>query len=272
MTTDELWRLPLQAEAVYAALDGSRWRPEVLEASPSTIAVVADRARAGEAPGLLVVADHQTAGRGRLDRTWVTPAGVALTFSLLVAPEEVPVARWPWLPLLAGVAVARAVRRVAGVEATLKWPNDVLSGDLKLTGILVERVEGPRHASAVVGIGINVLQRRDDLPVDTATSVAIEAGRPVNRVALLAEVVDQLARLYDAWVAASGDARVSGLLDAYTGLCATIGRQVRVHLPRDEELRGVADHVDDDGRLVVVGPSGPVALGAGDVVHVRRTS
>jgi BirA family biotin operon repressor/biotin-[acetyl-CoA-carboxylase] ligase len=280
VTTDEMWRLPLRAEAVFAALDGSRWRPEVLEASPSTNAVVADRARAGEAPGLLVVADHQTAGRGRLDRTWVTPAGAALTFSLLVAPNEVPVARWPWLPLLAGVAVARAVRRVAGVEATLKWPNDVLvgespstgSGTGKLCGILVERVEGPRHASAVVGIGINVLQRRDELPADTATSVAIEAGRPVDRVALLAEVGDQLGRWYDAWVAAAGDARASGLLDAYAGLCATIGQEVRVHLPRDEELRGVAKGIDDDGRLVVTGPTGPVALGAGDVVHVRRTS
>lgn len=272
MTTDEMWRLPLRADAVADALDLSRWRPEVLDASPSTNAVVADRARAGEAPGLLVVADHQTAGRGRLDRTWVTPAGAALTFSLLVAPEQVPVARWPWLPLLAGVAVARAVRRVAGVDAVLKWPNDVLAGDRKLTGILVERVEGPRHASAVVGIGINVLQRRDELPVDAATSVAIEAGRPVDRVALLAEVVDQLGRLYDEWVATSGEARASGLLDVYTGLCATVGQEVRVHLPRDEELRGVADHVDDDGRLVVVGPSGPVALGAGDVVHVRRTS
>ena len=104
---------------------------------------------------------------------------------------------------------------------------------------LVERVEGPRHASAVVGIGINVLQRRDELPVDTATSVAIEAGRPVDRVALLAEVVDQLASLYDAWVAASGDARASGLLDAYTGLCATVGQEVRVQLPRDAEWGGL---------------------------------
>lgn len=280
MTTDEMWRLPLRAETVADALDLSRWRPEVMEASPSTNAVVAHRARAGEAPGLIVVADHQTAGRGRLDRTWVTPAGAALTFSLLVAPNEVPVARWPWLPLLAGVAVAQAVRRVAGAEAVLKWPNDVLAGERpstgsgtgKLCGILVERVEGPRHASAVIGIGVNVLQRRDELPVDTATSVAIEAGRPVDRVALLAEVVDQLGRLHDDWCAAAGDARSSGLLDAYIGLCATVGQEVRVQLPRDEELRGVADHVDDDGRLVVVGPSGAMALGAGDVVHVRRTS
>jgi BirA family biotin operon repressor/biotin-[acetyl-CoA-carboxylase] ligase len=280
VTTDEMWRLPLRADAVAAALAGSRWRPEVLGSSPSTNAVVADRARSGEPAGLLVVTDHQTAGRGRLDRTWVTPAGVALTFSVLVAPDDVPVARWPWLPLLAGVAVAHAVRRVAGVEATLKWPNDVLVGDAtpsgsghrKLTGILVERVEGPRHASAVVGIGVNVLQTRDELPVDTATSLAIATGGPVDRVALLAAVVDELGRRYDDWCAAAGDARASGLLASYTGLCLTIGQRVRVELPRGEVLLGEATGIDDDGRLLVAGPAGTVALGAGDVVHVRPPS
>lgn len=279
MTSEEMWRLPLDAGVVDAALSGSRWRAEVLPASPSTNAVVADRARAGEAPGLLVVTDHQTAGRGRLDRSWVTPSGVALTFSLLVAPDDVPVARWPWLPLLTGVAVAQAVRRVAGVDATLKWPNDVLVGERpstgsgrKLCGILVERVEGPRHASAVVGIGVNVLQRRDELPVDTATSLAVETGGPVDRVALLAAITEELADGYDGWVAASGDATTSGLRSAYTGLCATVGQQVRVQLPRGEDLRGDAVGIDDDGRLLVAGPSGTVALGAGDVVHVRPTS
>jgi BirA family biotin operon repressor/biotin-[acetyl-CoA-carboxylase] ligase len=278
VTTDEMWRLPLRTDAVATALEGSRWRAEVLASSPSTNAVVAERARAGEAPGLLVVTDHQTAGRGRLDRTWVTPAGVALTFSLLVAPDDVPVARWPWLPLLAGVAVAHAVRRVAGVDARLKWPNDVLVGDdpstgsghRKVSGILVERVDGPRHASAVIGIGVNVAQTRDELPVDTATSLALAAGRPVDRVALLAAIADELGRGYDDWCAAAGDARASGLLATYTGLCATVGQQVRVELPREEVLLGEATGVDDDGRLLVAGPSGTVALGAGDVVHVRR--
>lgn len=287
MTADEMWRLPLDGDAVASALAGTRWRPEVPASSPSTNAVVAERARAGEAPGLLVVTDHQTAGRGRLDRSWVTPAGVALTFSLLLAPDEVPVARWPWLPLLAGVAVAQAVRRVAGVEATLKWPNDVLVGDSpstgsgtgpstgsgtgkKLCGILVERVEGPRHASAVVGIGVNVLQGREELPVDTATSLALETGGPVDRVALLAAVADELGTRHDAWVAASGDAGASGLRAAYTGLCGTLGQEVRVQLPRDEDLHGEAVGIDGDGRLLVEGPAGTVALGAGDVVHVRR--
>ncbi|MDX6302770.1 MAG: BirA family transcriptional regulator, partial [Nocardioidaceae bacterium] len=99
-----------------------RWRVEVLEESPSTNAALASRARAGEAPGLVLVAEHQTAGRGRLDRAWVTPPRAALTFSLLVSPVEVPLPRWPWLPLLTGVAVVDGVREATGVETSLKWP------------------------------------------------------------------------------------------------------------------------------------------------------
>jgi BirA family biotin operon repressor/biotin-[acetyl-CoA-carboxylase] ligase len=116
---------------------GSRWSVELLAESPSTNAVVAARARAGTAEGLVVVADHQTAGRGRLDRTWVTPPRSALTFSVLLTPDRVPVARWPWLPLLAGVAVVAGVRRATGLGGALKWPNDVLLGESKLAGILV---------------------------------------------------------------------------------------------------------------------------------------
>ena len=96
---------------------------------PSTNAELARRARAGAEAGSVLVADHQTAGRGRLDRTWVSPPGSALTFSVLLAPDRVPVARWPWLPLLVGIAVAEGVRRVAEVDCSLKWPNDVLVGD-----------------------------------------------------------------------------------------------------------------------------------------------
>ena len=187
MTPPLSGRPPLDPGEVAAALAGTRWRPEVLAESPSTNAVLAGRVREGAAEGLLVVADHQTAGRGRLDRTWVTPAGAALTFSLLLTPDEVPVVRWPWLPLLTGVAVAEGVRRVAGVEVALKWPNDVLAGPdastgpgrRKVAGNLVERVEGPRGAGAVVGVGLNVAQTAAELPVDTATSLQLVAGTPV---------------------------------------------------------------------------------------------
>ena len=139
---------------------------EVLPHTPSTNAVLAERAREGAPEGLVVATEHQTAGRGRLDRTWETPAGSALTFSTLLRPE-VPPATWPWLPLLTGYAVAKALAG-AGFGAVLKWPNDVLIGDRKVAGILVERVETPGGPAAVVGIGLNVLLAAEELPVPTA--------------------------------------------------------------------------------------------------------
>ena len=267
MNTAPPGRPRLVSGTVATALAGTRWRPEVLAASPSTNAVVAARLRAGEPEGLVVVADHQTAGRGRLDRTWVTPAGAALTFSVLLTPDEVPVARWPWLPLLTGVAVAEGVRRTVGVDVALKWPNDVLADDRKVCGILVERVECPRRAGAVVGVGINVSQTPEELPVPTATTLERAAGRTVDRVALLAGVLDALTERYDAWRAAG--AQPMDLHSAYTELCDTLGRTVRVRLPSGEDLTGQAVRIDADGRLVVRTARGETALGAGDVIHLR---
>jgi BirA family biotin operon repressor/biotin-[acetyl-CoA-carboxylase] ligase len=211
------------------------------------------------------VAEHQTAGRGRLDRVWVTPPRAALTVSLLVAPERVPLARWPWLPLLTGLAVREAVRRAAGVECGLKWPNDVLVGERKVAGILVERIERAAGAAAVVGIGINVTTSRDELPVDTATSLLLEGARSSDRTRLLADLLTAFTRRYDGWVAAAG----RGLRPSYASACSTLGRRVRVALPAGQSLDGVAVDVDDDGRLVVDDGHRRRALGAGDVVHVR---
>lgn len=252
-----------------ARLRGSRWSAEVLAQSPSTNAVVTERARAGAAEGLVVVADHQTAGRGRLDRSWVTPPRSALTFSVLLVPDRVPVARWPWLPLLAGVAVVEGVRRATGLAGGLKWPNDVLLGDAKLAGILVERVERPGGAAAVVGIGLNVSTSAAELPVETATSLVLGGAGEVDRADLLGHVLDALGEEYDAWRAAAGNAGVR-LRASYLGVCDTVGRDVRVDLPTGTVLAGRAAGVDADGRLEVVTATGEtVVLGAGDVVHVR---
>lgn len=252
-----------------ARVGGSRWSAEVLAQSPSTNAVVAERARAGADEGLVVVADHQTAGRGRLDRTWVTPPRSALTFSVLLTPEQVPVARWPWLPLLAGVAVVEGVRRATGLGCVLKWPNDVLLGDAKLAGILVERVERPGGAAAVVGIGLNVSTTAAELPVGTATSLLLGGAGEVDRADLLGHVLGALGEEYDAWRAAAGDASPR-LRASYLGVCDTVGRDVRVDLPDGTVLAGRAAGVDTEGRLEVATATGKsVVLGAGDVVHVR---
>lgn len=232
---------------------------EVLDEAGSTNALVAERVRAGDAEGLVVVAEHQVAGRGRLDRTWVTPSRSSLTFSVLLRPH-VPARRWPWIPLLGGYAVARACRD-AGVDAALKWPNDVMVGDRKLCGLLAERIDD----AAVLGIGLNVSQTRDELPVEAATSLVLETGAAVDRTALLVSLLTTLRHQYAAWQAGDG----SELAAAYGRWCATVGQEVRVELPAADAVTGRATGIDPDGRLVLDADGKRLVVGAGDVVHVR---
>lgn len=242
---------------------------EVLEEATSTNAVAGDRARAGAPEGTVVVAEHQTAGRGRLDRTWQTPPRSALTFSLVLRPT-VPAVEWPWLPLLTGHVVARALRG-AGYAAGVKWPNDVLIGDEKVAGILVERVETPSGPAAVLGVGLNVSQTSAELPVPTATSLLLAGGAEPDRTDVLALLLEALVEAYDAWQAGGPDAR-DHLAASYAAACVTVGRDVRVELPGGDRLVGRATGVDRQGRLVVSGPVGQTAVGAGDVVHVRSVT
>ena len=269
MPPEDPRRSPLDASALTRAVGRSRWRLEVVAQSPSTNAEVAARARAREPAGLVLVADHQTSGRGRLDRSWLTPPGAALTFSVLVAPDEVPVSRWPWLPLLTGLAVVDGIRTATGLPASLKWPNDVLldvgTEQAKTAGILVERVEVAGRATAVVGVGLNVSADRDELPVPTATSLALAGAVDLDRGALLVAVLAGFARRYDDWCAAGG----GGVRDGYVAACSTLGRPVRVELPRGDPLVGRAVGLDEDGRLLVEDGRRTHRLGAGDVVHVR---
>jgi BirA family transcriptional regulator, biotin operon repressor / biotin---[acetyl-CoA-carboxylase] ligase len=247
---------------VRAPLDVARLTPRGVEVVPqagSTNALVADRARDGAPAWLAVVTEHQVAGRGRLDRTWETPDRAALTFSVLLRPGR-PGPEWPWLPLVAGVAAVRALRD-HGVPAGLKWPNDVLVDDAKLAGILAERVDAPDGPAAVLGIGLNVSQSADELPVETATSIALATGSAPDRTDLLLSLLDRLHEAYDAWSAGGGAA----LRPAYLGACVTLGREVRVSLPGGGVLTGPAEDVDASGRLVVAG----AAVAAGDVLHVR---
>ena len=242
----DLDRPPLRAAALTRALEPDGWRVEVLEQASSTNALVAERARAGEAHGLVVVAEEQTAGRGRLDRRWVSPPRAGLTASVLLRPVE----PWGWVPLLGGLAVALAVREVAEVDAVLKWPNDVLVEGRKVCGLLAEVVEG----AVVLGFGLNVTTRADELPVPEATSLALAGATVTDRDTVLRAILRRLS-------GALGDRDVAG----YRALCSTLGREVRVELPGGQSVTGLAERVDDEGRLVVDGT--PYA--AGDVVHLR---
>ena len=239
---------------------------ELFETATSTNAVAADRARDGAEEGLVVVAEHQTAGRGRLDRAWETPARSSLTFSLLVRPT-VPPGDWPWLPLLTGYTVAKTLR-AEGYAVGVKWPNDVLAGDRKLVGILVERVETPTGPAAVLGVGLNVSLTADELPVPTATSLALESGATPDRTHLLVELLRSLREAYDAWQAGGADG-TTRLRSSYATACVTVGRDVRVDLPGGRVLTGRPTGIDQARPLVVLTRDGETVVGAGDVVHVR---
>lgn len=272
VTYDDLGRPPLHQGDLSRALAGaeSLWRSvEVLPTAASTNALVAQRARAGEAEGLVIVADHQTRGRGRLDRTWTTPPGAALTFSFLLTPREVSASRWSWLPLITGIAVAEAVTRRCDIPCDLKWPNDVMVSGAKVAGVLVERLDVNGGPVAVVGVGLNVATSREELPVASATSLQLEGARTTDRTVLLREILRFFAALYDRW-RASGGIEDSELSASYSARCATVGQVVRVSLPTGAQVRGTATGVDGDGCLVVSTPTGPVTVSAGDVVHVRR--
>ncbi|TQJ09475.1 BirA family biotin operon repressor/biotin-[acetyl-CoA-carboxylase] ligase [Lapillicoccus jejuensis] len=221
-------------------------------------------------PGLVVLADHQSAGRGRLDRGWESPVGASL---LLSATVPVPATGTGWLPLLAGLAVARAVREVAGVRAVLKWPNDVLlpaDEDRKVCGVLCELGSAPGRAPVVVvGIGVNLTQGSDALPVPTATSLALAGAGSVDPTALAGAVLRHLAVAVDALVA-GGDAAAAARA-SYRGACDTLGREVRLQRTGAPDVVGTAVDLDDDGRLVLETAAGERgAWAAGDVVHARR--
>ncbi|MFE0644254.1 biotin--[acetyl-CoA-carboxylase] ligase [Streptomyces sp. NPDC058877] len=268
----DLDRPPLNATALRRALvlpDGLWTSLDVVPTTGSTNSDLA--ARADELPeGAVLVAEEQSSGRGRLDRTWTAPARSGLFLSVLLKPQ-VPVHRWGWLPLLTGVAAATGLARAAGVDTSLKWPNDLLVSvageERKAGGILAERAGAD---AIVVGLGINVTLREDELPVPTAGSLLLAGAASTDRDTLLRAVLRSLEQWYGDWVRADGDPADSGLQAAYAAGCATLGRRVRAELPGERMLEGEAVALDGDGRLVVATEGGGTeAVGAGDIVHLR---
>jgi BirA family transcriptional regulator, biotin operon repressor / biotin---[acetyl-CoA-carboxylase] ligase len=269
----DLERPALDGPALSAALtrDSDLWRSlEVVPEIGSTNAALVAAAAAGEPEGAVLVAEHQVAGRGRLDRVWTSPPRAGLTVSFLLRPD-VPAARRGWLPLLTGVALAEAVGEVTGVRASLKWPNDLLALDgRKLAGILAESHGSPAHPTAVVvGVGLNVSTTAAELP-DTGTSLSRVTGGTVDRAPVLLAFLRLLERRYRRWTATLGDPVSSGLARDYLAWSSTVGTEVVVGLPDGSTLEGTAQAVDWDGRVVVATREGQVELASGDVRHVRR--
>jgi BirA family biotin operon repressor/biotin-[acetyl-CoA-carboxylase] ligase len=246
----------------YAALD-------VVESVPSTNTALAAAARQGAPDRTVLVAEHQNAGRGRAARSWVAPPRSGLTLSVLLRPVEVPQALWSWLPLIVGVALCRTVSTLGEQPTALKWPNDLLLGThlRKAAGILAEVV--PTGPAVVVGIGLNVTLRPEELPVPEATSLAIEQAACIDRDPLLRALLRTLDTELRQWCEHDGDPVASGVREAYQQQCATLGEQVRVELPSQPALTGTAEQIDTEGRLVVLSDGQRRALAVGDVTHVH---
>jgi BirA family transcriptional regulator, biotin operon repressor / biotin---[acetyl-CoA-carboxylase] ligase len=247
----------LDATALAAAVP-RRWLvASVTDSTGSTNADAAAAARAGVATGSVFVSGHQSAGRGRFTRRWEAPAGAALAVSVVVRPT-IALERWGWIPLLAGMAAAEGIRLASGLDARVKWPNDVLIGGLKVCGILAERVED----AAIIGMGVNLTLTRDQLPVPTATSLLL-AGSDASALAVTTGL---LARL-DAWLT-RWEAGVDLRRD-YERACDTVGRSVRVISSPKESVEGRALGVGVDGQLLVEVDGAERGFPAGDVWHLR---
>ncbi|WAJ46347.1 biotin--[acetyl-CoA-carboxylase] ligase [Mycobacterium sp. Aquia_216] len=273
MDRDSL-RPPLDAAALRNELVGTGlgWRQlDVVEQTGSTNADLLARAAAGtDVTGAVLIAEHQTAGRGRHGRGWIASPRAQITMSVGVSVVDVPVTGWGWLPLATGVAVVDAVAPLlqgAGVELGLKWPNDVLAGPPdskgKLAGILAE-VARP---VVVIGLGLNVTQAPDQIDGAGATSLLDLGVAAPDRDQLVRAVLRELGGRIVGWQAARGaDWKLAA---DYRARSLTIGTRVRAALPGGKEIVGTASAIDDHGRLCLETGHETVVVSAGDVVHLR---
>jgi BirA family transcriptional regulator, biotin operon repressor / biotin---[acetyl-CoA-carboxylase] ligase len=252
---------------VAARLAGTRFGPvRWFAAIDSTNRYAADATKAGDANGLVVVADEQAAGRGRLGRRWDAPPGASLLVSVVVRLDDAR-AHLPLVTPAAALAAAGALEALAGIDARLKWPNDLVVDDRKLAGVLAEVGHGN---VVVVGMGLNVdWPGFPDELAPIATACNLLSPRPVDRADLLVEWLTRYDALLDQLAHADGRA---ALRDSVATRSATLGRTVRVELP-DRTLTGVASALLADGTLEVTRADGVrEVVGAGDVVHLRPTA
>ncbi|NYH79355.1 BirA family biotin operon repressor/biotin-[acetyl-CoA-carboxylase] ligase [Actinopolyspora biskrensis] len=264
----ETLRARLVGNGPYSALD-------VVTVTGSTNTDLIAAANAGSADRTVLVAEEQQAGRGRMRRSWVSPRHYGLHVSVLLRPVVTARSALSWIPLLAGTALSETVREETGLEAVLKWPNDMLLGsERKAAGILADVVSTLDGMAVVLGIGVNVHHDAADLPAGAgglpATSLAAE-GAKVDRGDLLARLLERLSETEEQWRSGDPGTEVdSRLLERYRNLCTTLGRRVRVEFGGGRVLEGTARDIDEHGRLVVRGRDGKrTPVSAGDVVHLR---
>jgi len=262
ITAHERTVLVVGEELLSAALDPAEinrlitpyWRVSVVELTGTTQGDLVQRVRDGNAQvGDVLVADFQTAGRGRLDRSFDAPPGTALLFSFYIEPQRNR-DDWGWISLIAGYSVAQSLH---AFHATVKWPNDILIGDKKVSGLIAEVVGD----GVVIGIGVNVAMEQDQLPVETATSLLIEGGVDLTRDEILCEILEEFEEHFVQW-----DQGIDEVQPLYMHLSATLGKDVRVDYPGGGSHLAVAESISDIGALIL---DDGTHVQSADVIHLR---
>ncbi|UCE62803.1 MAG: biotin--[acetyl-CoA-carboxylase] ligase [Nitrospirota bacterium] len=271
---------PLSLESLQPLIS-TKWlgRPAFLfKQLKSTNSHALGLAEKGTPHGTVVVADCQTAGKGRLGREWHSPANMNIYFSVVLT-QPPAFSFFSWIPLATGIAIAETIEEIANLNVSLKWPNDLLLDTKKLGGILCESTtKGPNGRAIIVGIGININCREIHFPQELkaiATSLAVQAGQTFDRHALLGTVFSKLESYYERiW-----DSDLSTLHSSYISRCSTLGRHVQVRLAGNTHLEGVASNIGHEGELLVIPSNSSVAsmshkpstisIRAGDVIHLR---
>ena len=251
----EMVREALNESAINATLRDSYWRVSVFESVTSTQTEIS--AKENLKNGDVFVTEYQSAGRGRLDRTFEADKSSALLFSLYFEPKRNK-SEWSALPLLAGLSLVNALTKLdENLAAKLKWPNDLLVGEKKVAGLLVEAKE----SGVIIGIGLNVEMGKDELPVETATSLSIEGFSELDRNKILPALLKSIAFTFGLWESGS-----SLPVEQYRQASSTLGKEVEVHLPSGQILKSLAVGISEIGELQLADGS---RVNVGDVIHLR---
>ena len=251
----EMVREALNESAINATLRDSYWRVSVFESVTSTQTEIS--AKENLKNGDVFVTEYQSAGRGRLDRTFDAEKSSALLFSLYFEPKRSK-SEWSAIPLLTGLSLVNGLTKLdEKLAVKLKWPNDLLVGEKKVAGILVEAKE----SGVIIGIGLNVEMSKDELPVETATSLSIEGFSELDRNKILPALLKSIAFTFGLWESGS-----SLPVELYRQASSTLGKEVEVHLPSGQILKSLAVGISEIGELQLADGS---RVNVGDVIHLR---